>query len=162
MKSVWLTLDNCGGCTLCLVKTDGVTPARLKLLMVYDAGLDFQLLTTHVQLKLTGSPPVQRSAAQTLEPPNQTQKFHSRANRRTNNKPNKPNKRSDSGRSGLRKTNAEEGSRRVALRCNLFDEGRFFLRDFASCSVDGACQLRRFCRLRWILSGMRGSHNLQV
>ena len=60
--------------------------------MVYDAGLDLQLLTTHVQLKLTGSPPVQRSAAQTLGPPNQTQKFHSRANRRTNNKPNKPNK----------------------------------------------------------------------
>ena len=58
MKSVWLTMDNCGGCTLCLVKTDGVTPARLKLLMVYDAGLDLRLLTTHVQLKLTGSPPV--------------------------------------------------------------------------------------------------------
>ena len=56
MKSVWLTLDNCGGCTLCLVKTDGVTPAGLKLLMVYDAhtGLVWQLLTTHVQLKLTG------------------------------------------------------------------------------------------------------------
>ena len=63
MKSVWVTTDNCGGCTLCLVKTDGVTPARLKLLMVYDAGLDLQLLTTHVQLKLTGSPPVQRGTA---------------------------------------------------------------------------------------------------
>ena len=40
-----------------------VTPIDLKLLMVSDAGLDLQLLTTHVQLKLTGSPPVQRSAA---------------------------------------------------------------------------------------------------
>ena len=92
MKSVWLTMDNCGGCTLCLVKTDGVTPARLKLLMVYDAGLDWRLLTTHVQLKLTGSPPVQRGTARTQELPNHTDAYNSRANQRTNNKPNKPNK----------------------------------------------------------------------
>ena len=64
-------------------------PRQLRLM--HDLGLDLQLLTTHIQLKLTELPPVQYSAAQTLEPLNKTDAYNSRANRRTNNKPNKPN-----------------------------------------------------------------------
>ena len=67
-------------------------PRQLRLMYYILVGLDLQLLTTHIQLKLTELPPVQYSAAQTLGPLKQADAYNSRANRRTNNKPNKPNK----------------------------------------------------------------------
>ena len=48
-------------------------PRQLRLM--HDLGLDLQLLTTHIQLKLTELPPVQYSAAQTLEPLNKTDTY---------------------------------------------------------------------------------------
>ena len=51
----------------------------------------YSSVRVHAQLKLTGSPPLQRGTARTQEPLNQANAYNSRANQRTNNKPNKPN-----------------------------------------------------------------------
>ena len=51
-----------------------------QLRRMYETGLELRTLTTHVQLKLMGSPPVQRGTARTQELPNHTDAYNSRAN----------------------------------------------------------------------------------